>query len=75
MEGTNGKSRGSDTIEPIYYIKDNKVQRRNEYKGTRELESLMGIVASKVHYSRSDMLSMYIHEFYALVNSLSEKSN
>ena len=72
MEGTNGKTGGTD-VEALYYIKENKVVRRNEFKGTRELERLMGVVASRVHYSRNDMLVMYIHEFYALVHSLTEK--
>lgn len=77
MAGISGKSElKSDDINPVYYIaNDGKLVRRDDYKPITEREELLAIISSKLSYSRSDLLSMYVHEFHAMVQGLKNISN
>ena len=59
----------------IYYLKDGKLVRRNEFKPIKDNEEMMALVSKLARYQRSEQQRMYMHEYYALINFLNQKDS
>lgn len=70
MEGIKWQLTESSEVETIYKSIEGKIVKRNDFKVVSELEEVLALVAHRTGYQRSELLAMYVHEFYALVNFL-----
>ena len=73
MEGIKWQLTESSEVETTYKSIDGKIVKRNEFKIVSELEEVLALVAHRTGYQRKELLYMYVHEFYALVNFLKKE--